>query len=114
MALYRAERYDEALAAYDRALDGLDTGPVHLGRGATLLMLGDRERGRDALEAAVFRAPSLEDAWANLLAITPAAGREPVFARAERWLDAEAVERLRNRYGEAPATAQPSTSMSAS
>jgi hypothetical protein len=115
VALFRAGRHQEALAAFNSALAGLDTGPLHLGRGAALLTLDRREAAAGALEAAVYRTPALEDAWSNLLLIAPASERPAVLERAARWLPPDAVERLRTRF-DAPArgSRQPNTPPNAS
>lgn len=103
LALRRERRYDEALAAYQRALDLRCTGPeeVHLNRG--VIFADDLRRPAEAereLDAALALNPAYAPAWLNLGNLHEDMGRRDAARAAyERLLllqpgDAEALARL--------------------
>jgi O-Antigen ligase len=94
IAFLEAGMFPEAEAQYRRALEGLDTGAVHLALGALSARRGDDGEARRSLTLCLGRWPSNADAWRLLMRASPEAHHGALMEDAERWLSPEDAARL--------------------
>jgi tetratricopeptide (TPR) repeat protein len=94
IALLEAGRFAEAQQAFNRALDGLDTGAVYLGLGVAAFKNGDPSSARAALTACIHRWPSSIEAWYVLMQCTDADERQRLLEHARPWLMSEEIRQL--------------------
>lgn len=92
IALLDAGRPEDAEEAFQQALDGLDTGDIHLALGALAHVRGEHEAAREHYEACLYRWPGHVGAWDRLRRLTPSDEREALRERAARWLDADRLD----------------------
>jgi O-antigen ligase len=86
------ENLDRAETRLRKALEGLDTGDLHLALGYVALQRGDRATAEQHLRAAVHRWPANRSAWAYLAEAVPAPERDAVEAASRKWLDGDAAD----------------------
>lgn len=89
------EQWDAAIAAYERALTGMDTGRVHLELGALHYRTGRIDLATPRLAAAVQRWPWNYDAWRIYLAVSPLSAHTDKLQAVLPRLPAETRERLK-------------------
>ncbi|MCP4642393.1 MAG: hypothetical protein GY851_18250 [bacterium] len=95
IALFESGRFAEARQAFERALDGLDTGSVYLALGALDVRLGDNASAQRHLRECVRRWPGNVDAWTLLLRAADTDARASVLEEARPWVSPETHQRLR-------------------
>ena len=93
-ALLENRRFEEAEAAFLRARQGVDTGGIHLAFGWLAIRDGDTEAARRYLRHCLFRWPSSQTAWRQLLVITPREGHDALLEEARTWLSEEVMAEL--------------------
>jgi hypothetical protein len=90
IGLFQAGRYAEARKQLEQALDGLDTGGIYLLLGIIAAKELDSATAQERLEQCLYRWPSNDEAWRQLLRVSRPEERAELMERARPWLTDDA------------------------